>query len=239
MSGSMEFLRSVNAVVDDDHFVFKAGYAHGTLYIDKEEFSYLGANWLIKLLYDMVALAVKNGLQFGNAKKIGVVGPAYGAIPYALTTAGFLEEFFPGIKFFPARTQLVKVGKREEHYLPEKLIKRYFEQTFIGVEDIVNNGKTVRDLKKLFRVQANADVRNFLSLTNRGVQTAETLGMKGFYPLLDPTLDQYDIREKPCPMCAAGIPINTVLGKGAEWVAMFGQPPYLEGTDFSAFWKEE
>ncbi len=32
------------------------------------------------------------------------------------------------------------------------------------------------------------------------------------------------------------VPINTVLGKGKTWVAMFGQPPYSEGKDFSALW---
>jgi orotate phosphoribosyltransferase len=235
---SIDLLRSLGAVVENDHFVFKAGYAHGDLYINKEEFIKLGANNLIKLLGNMVDSAVKRGLEFGDAKEIGVVGPGYGAIPYALPVAGFLEDFFPGIKFFPARTQLKNVNGRDVHYLPEKLIKQYRGKRFIGVEDIVNNGETIREIRDVFSMQANADVDDFMSIANRGVQTAQTLGLKRFFPLMDPTLKQYDLRVERCLKCFAEVPINTQLGKGAEWVKMFGQPPYPVGKDFSAFWEK-
>ena len=232
----MEDLRRFKAVVED-HFVFKAGFMHGNLYINKEVFSFLGALNLIELIKKMVNNAVRQGLQFGNAKEIGVIGPAYGAIPFALTVAGFLEGHFPKIKFFPARTELKDKNGRKVHYLPDKLIKNYLGKVFIGIEDIVNNGTTGREVKNVFIKQASAKVSTFLCFVNRSDQTAETLGIDSFYPLMNPTLEQYDVRTGQCPLCAAGIPINVELGKGAEWVKMFGQPPYSQNIDFSSFWK--
>ena len=236
MENAMSFLELVKAVAKG-HFVFKAGFMHGNLYINKEVFSFIGAKKLIKLIKQIVDNAVEKGLQFGDAKEIGVIGPAYGAIPFALTVAGFLEEHFPKIKFFPARTELKeKKNGRKIHYLPTKLVRRYQGKVFIGIEDIVNNGTTCREIKDVFARQASAKVVAFMCFVNRAGQTAETLGIDGFYPLMNPALKQYDVRDIPCPLCAAGVPINTELGKGREWVKMFGQPPYPEGMDFSSFW---
>ncbi len=235
MNKGMEFLESVKAVVED-HFVFKAGFMHGNLYINKEVLSFIGARNLIQLIKEMVDNAVANGLSFGDVREVGVIGPAYGAIPFALSVAGFLEEHFPEIKFFPARTELKKVGDRDVHYLPDKLAKSYHGKIFIGVEDIVNNGTTIREVKSVFIEQASAEIIAFLCFANRAEQNTETLGVDGFYPLMNPVLEQYDIQENPCPLCVAGIPINTELGKGAKWVEKFGQPPYPNDMDFSSFW---
>ena len=228
----------ISKAVIEDHFVFKAGYMHGNLYVNKEAFSFFGAKKLIELIGQIVNNAVEKGLQFGDAKEVGIIGPAYGATPFALTVAGFLEEHFPRIKFFPARTQLKKKGEQEIHHLPAKLIKSYREKTFIGIEDIVNNGTTIREVSTVFGEQASAKIIAFLCFVNRANQTAETLGIDGFYPLVNSALEQHDIRYAPCPLCAAGIPINTELGKGDKWIEMFGQPPYPEGMNFSAFWQK-
>ena len=235
MLDNMSFLRLAKAVVDD-HFVFKAGYMHGNLYINKEAFLFMGARKLAQLVGQMVNNAMDNGLEI-EGEEMGVVAPAYGAIPLVLAVAEFLEINFPNTRFFPARTQLKEENGRSVHYLPEKLVKTYRGKKFIGIEDIVNNGTTIREVKKVFKDQADADVIAFLSFVNRAGQTAETLGIDSFYPLMNPALEQCDVREEQCPQCVAGIPINTELGKGNEWVKMFGQPPYSKGMDFSSFWK--
>lgn len=72
---------------------------------------------------------------------------------------------------------------------------------------------------------------------DRGGQTAESLETEQYHPYFSKRIEQHDIRQKPCPQCQAGIPITTDLGKGKRWVAMFGQPPYPEGMDFSVFWR--
>lgn len=238
MSDFLSILESTGAMVRNDHFVFKAGYMHGDLYVNKEDFPKMGAITLVRLMRAMVANAVNAGLSFQGVEEVGVIGPAYGAIPYALPVAFFLEWKFPGIRFFPARTELKEENGRKTHYIPEKLLLDYQGKIFVGVEDIVNNGTTCREVVNLFARDARADVKAFLCLVNRGKQTASSLGLQGFYPLTNPDLQQFDLLEVPCPLCQQGIPINTKLGKGAEWVKMFGQPPYPEGMDFSSFWQK-
>lgn len=235
MSNMMEFLHIAGAVIQG-HFVFKAGYKHGDKYVDKETFSFVGARKLIELIRAVADNAVRTGLNFGEAKEVGVIGPAYGAIPFTLTLAGFLEERFPEILFFPARTQLVKSGEREVHYIPDKLLRRYRGKTFIKFEDIVNNGKTCRESKDLFETEAEAKVKAILCFVNRADQTAKSLGVEQFYPYLDLKLGQHNIKYSPCPQCEEGVPINVELGKGEDWVKKFGQPPYPPNTDFSSFW---
>lgn len=222
------------------HFVYKAGYKHGDIYIDKEKFARgLGAVSLVIFLQDMVKKAVQEGLSFGEDQtEIGVIGPAYGASAFPLVVAFHLSSFFPWINFFYARTELKEEDEIKKHYLPDKLVSEYQNLSFIGVEDVVNNGTTIREVSQIFEEQANASVTDFLCLIDRGGKTAEELGLRGFYPLT--VLDcfrQFDLEEEGCLLCEEGVPINTEIGKGKEWVKKFGQPPYSPDTDFSRFWK--
>ena len=75
---------------------------------------------------------------------MGIIGPAYGAIPCSLVLSAYFEEQRPDILFFPARTQLAEDGGRKRHIIPDKLLKEYKNGVFIINEDIVNNGTTIR-----------------------------------------------------------------------------------------------
>jgi len=233
----MDFIEESKAVVEG-HFVYKAGYAHGNLYINKEKFPTMGAQKLVQTIYQVVINALKNGLSFGTAKKIGIIGPAYGAIPFSLTLAVCLEEQIPGILFFPAHTELAidqKTGLKY-HIIPDKLKSDYQDGTFIIHEDIVNNGTTTREVANLFREKVNARIIAATCFVDRIGQTAESLGVEQYYPLFVKIMKQYDIRTMLCPLCRDGVPITTDIGKGKEWVTMFGHPPYPEGKYFAAFW---
>ena len=233
-----QMLRESNAVIACDHFVYKKG-THGKGYIDKEKFSLLGARKISAILRSVAEKAIKDGLQVGQGEMIGVIGPAYGAIPYALTVAESFEKHFGSPLFFPARTELsIDASGNKIHVIPEKLIPTYTGKMFIGVEDIVNNGTTICELRDLL-LTIKSRLVAAVSVADRGGQTAESLGIEQYFPALRVDMEQVDPREQMCPDCAAGIPINTKLGKGARWVKLFGQPPYLPGMDFSAFWNDE
>lgn len=237
MNKDGEFLEESKCVAEG-HFVYKAGYNHGNLYLDKEQFSKMGARKLVDLIWQVGLNALASGLDFGTAKRVGIIGPAYGAIPFSLTLAAFFEEMTHNIMFFPARTQLVRDNNgREYHIIPEKLLDNYQNGTFIIHEDVVNGGTTIREVKTLFQNAVDGNVIAATCFADRGGQTAELLGIEQYYPYFAKKLEQHDIRQKPCPQCQAGIPISTDLGKGKEWAAMFGQPPYPEDMDFSTFWK--
>ena len=218
------------------HNVFKSGWSHGAEYIDKERFRNLGATKMYEILTRMVENSVYRGLDLRGYREIGVISPAYGAIVFTLPVAAALEKFFPGVKFFWARTELIIRGGRKIHTIPDKFMDDYYQKAFIILEDVVHNGTTIRETRDLLVRRVQAIVLAALSLADRGGQTAGTLGLEQYFPYSQVKLDQYDLRIKSCPDCQRGTSINTKLGKGSEWVAMFGQPPYPEGMDFSQFW---
>jgi orotate phosphoribosyltransferase len=55
------------------------------------------------------------------------------------------------------------------------------------------------------------------ALCNRGGVTAEALGAPALYSLASVPLESWPAEE--CPLCAAGVPVNTRLGKGAAFLA--------------------
>ena len=229
---AIEILSAANAIMDNDHFVYKAG-THGSAYINKEKFPFLGAHNLDKILVAAAENAVRCGLNLEAETSVGVIGPAMGAIPYALTLAIAFEKHFPEVLFFPARTELEidKNGKRV-HIIPDKLRADYKDRCFIIFEDIVNNGTTIREVNELFA--GFARIKAALCIADRGGQTAPSLGIAEYYPWLRVDMTQHE--AKKCPICERGTPVNIILGKGKVWVNLFGQPPYPKDKDFSAFW---
>lgn len=231
-----KILADLKAIIDGDHIVYKAG-THGMAYIDKEKFSQVGAGKLAGLLRRVVSNAISKGIVLADTEPIGVIGPAYGAIPYALTVAEEFENALQGTTFFPARTELVvDTSGKKIHVIPEKLQGFYSGKKFVALEDIVNNGTTLRELKPPLEA-IGAKIIAALAVADRGGQTTESLGIEQYFPLMRVDMAQYDARGHKCPLCEKGVPINTVLGKGERWVKLFGQPPYDSKTDFSKFWE--
>jgi len=238
MNDKGRFIEESGAVIKG-HFVYKARWSHGNLYINKEKFPGMGARKLVALIRRVGHNALISGLNFGKVEKVGIIGPAYGAIPFSLTLAAYFEEQIPDILFFPARTELVIDDKgRKIHVIPDKLLADYQDGIFVIHEDIVNNGTTIRETAKLFREAANAQIIAATCFVDRGGQTVETLGIGQYYPYFAKKMEQFDVRKEPCPYCLTGVPITIEIGKGKEWVAMFGHPPYPEDVDFSVFWRD-
>lgn len=228
----IEALAEVQAIVSGSHLVYKAG-THGPGYINKEAFADLGAIRFVQLLEAVAENAIEQGLDVSNAEKVGVLGPAMGAIPYALTVAAYLEDRFSGVTFYPARTELEINGSGNKvQVIPQKLETLYQDDPMIIIEDIVNNGTTIREVRDLIGVQK---VISALCVADRGGQTTQSLGMPQYHPLIQMDMQQHAAHE--CPLCKEGIPINTELGKGSRWVELFGSPPYSSEADFSAFWE--
>jgi orotate phosphoribosyltransferase len=229
---AMATLSSAKAVIDNDHFVYKAG-THGAAYINKERFPFLGARNLENILIEVAQNAVRNGLDLSGETSVGIIGPAMGATPYPLTLAIAFEKLLPGLLFFPARTELEtdRDGKRT-HIIPEKLAADYKDSCFIIFEDIVNNGTTIREVNQLFSKIGR--VKAAICIVDRGGQNSQSLGVSQYYPWLRVDMTQYDAKD--CPLCKSGTRVNTVLGKGKVWINLFGQPPYAADKDFSPFW---
>ena len=84
------------------------------------------------------------------------------------------------------------------------------------VEDILNTGGSVRDAVAAVR-NAGGEVVAVGALVNRGGVTAADVGAPALYALLDVALDAWDAAA--CPLCRDGVPVNTDVGKGREFLA--------------------
>ena len=58
------------------------------------------------------------------------------------------------------------------------------------------------------------------ALVNRGAVTAADVGVPALVALLDIALDAWD--ADACPLCRDGVPVNTDVGKGREFLAKRG-----------------
>jgi orotate phosphoribosyltransferase len=230
-----KMLRETKAVAEG-HFVYKARHNHGTGYVDKDMFPFIGAQNLVEILESEAEKALRMGLDLSRHKKVCLMTPAYGAIKLGLPIAAYLERR-TSTKVFVIETEIEKdANGKKYHIIPENQKKRVMGIPLIGKEDIVNNGTTLIEIRILSESELETHMIAAMAIIDRGGQTTRTLGIPGYYPYMRIDMTQHDIRTGPCPQCVAGIPINTDLGKGKEFVAMFGQPPYDPGTDFSKFW---
>jgi orotate phosphoribosyltransferase len=84
------------------------------------------------------------------------------------------------------------------------------------VEDILNTGGSVKDAVAAVR-GAGGEVVAVGALVNRGGVTAADVGTPALYALLEVKLDAWDAAA--CPLCRDGIPVNTNVGKGREFLA--------------------
>lgn len=216
------------------HFVYKSG-KHGPLYIDKLRFGEIGVEHLHTIINAVVDNAVVfGGLDFPEGITVRVVGPAYGAIGYALPVALRLADLFPMTKFVVGFTQLDENGKQS---LPQKLVDLYAgTDMFVLIDDIVNSGTTVREVGTLLRRYFGKGITHCLSAVSRGGQKSDGLNVETFNPLIDVIFAQYDPRMPEELAEINELPaIDTILGKGKMWIDLFGPGPYEPGTDFSAF----
>lgn len=90
-------------------------------------------------------------------------------------------------------------------------------QRVLVVEDILNTGGSVLKVVEAVRA-AGGEVVGLGALCNRGGVTPEQVGNPPkLFALANFRMDMWD--ETDCPLCAQGVPINTDVGKGREYLA--------------------
>ncbi len=206
-------LANLGVVITNSHIVYTSG-KHGSAYVNKDAI-YPHTRETSELCF---ALADRiTDIKVVNDVPLipkAVVAPAVGGVILSQWTAhhlsGYCSDRWMGIPALYAD----KVGDGF-------VIKRGYEKIVAGkktlvVEDILNTGgsalKTVEAVRK-----AGGDVVAVGALCNRGGVTAEELGVPHLVTLLDVKMDAWDAAE--CPLCAQGVPINTSVGHGAEFLA--------------------
>jgi orotate phosphoribosyltransferase len=114
--------------------------------------------------------------------------------------------------------KIPQFGRAPSHMF---VIKRDYEQHISGksvliVDDIITTGDSARKTVKAVR-DAGGDVAGVAVLCNRGVITPADVGNPPqLIALVNLNLKTWT--EGDCPLCKLGVPINTKLGKGREYV---------------------
>jgi orotate phosphoribosyltransferase len=200
----MEIFKKAKAIIFG-HFVYASG-RHGGVYVNKDAI-YIDPEW-IKLLCEDIA-------KHFQGKEIDVVaGPAVGGVILTQWVSYALSQLTVG-------DNRILAVYAEDGPNETKIFKRGYDKLIPGkkvliVEDITTTGDSVKkviDLVKYF----NGTVVGVGLLCNRGGVNAEYLGVEEMFSLISLDLESYE--EEDCLLCKDNVPINTELGKGAEYLA--------------------
>ncbi len=196
-------LERARAIITGSHVVYASG-THGSAYVNKDALypDTRRVGWLCSLLaapfyQDMVA---------------AVVGPSLGGIILSQHVAdalcgngGYCESLYAE-----------KDGKGG-YVLNRGYDLRVKNRRVLVVEDVLTTGTSARSTVEAVRLNGG-DVVGVAALVNRGGVTAKDVGdVPKLHVLL--TLHLETFPEAACPLCAQGVPVNTSVGKGAEYLA--------------------
>jgi len=190
-------LAEARAMIGGSHVVYTSG-KHGSAYVNKDAVypSTVRVAELCRFLADAAA----------PYRPEIVCGPAMGGIILAQWTGHHLG--------LPA----VYAEKTADGGMA---LRRGYDELVAGkrvlvVEDILNTGGSIRETIAAVRT-AGGDVVVAAALVNRGAVTAAQVGAPALVALLDVALDAWD--ASACPLCRDGVPVNTEVGKGREFLA--------------------
>ena len=234
----METLRKLGAIITGSHLVYTSG-RHGEAYVNKDAV-YPHADQTALLCNELAR-------RFRAATPDIVIAPAVGGVILSQWVAYHLTHMTGrevlGIYAERTETPLLKAHKDDTEVLvngqtillqegEELVVKRKSfvlkrgydrlvrDRRALIVEDVVTTGGSARKVVDAARA-AGAEVIGVGVLCNRGGEEAEAVvGVPNFSALTDIPLATWD--EDECARigpCSRGVPINTDVGKGRDFLA--------------------
>jgi orotate phosphoribosyltransferase len=199
-------LEQVDAIITGSHLVYTSG-RHGSSYVNKD------ALYPDTAATRQVCAAI--AAHFRDADVELVAGPTVGGVIMAQWVAHHLSELthHPVLAVYAE-----EVGAGDERW---RVFRRGYDELIAGkrvlvVEDVLTTGGSARQVVDAVR-NAGGQVVGLGALCNRGGLTAATLDVPAFVALITVPLESWAAAE--CPLCRAGVPINTRVGKGAAFLA--------------------
>lgn len=198
----LDILQKVGAF-RSGHFVFVSGL-HADTYVNKDA--------LYAYTHEISRLCLAIAERFRDSSVEAVIGPAIGGAILSQWTAFHLTDL---------------LGKEIPGVYADKdgqggfVIKRGYDEIITGkkvlvVEDLTTTGGSVAKVVVAARA-AGSDVIAAAALCNRGDVTKEAAGNPPrFESLVTVHLEQWP--ESECELCKRGIPINTEVGHGKEFL---------------------
>jgi orotate phosphoribosyltransferase len=203
-----QILEETDAVITGSHVVYSSR-RHGSAYVNKDAvYAYPEA---VSQLCRSIAHRFYHKDQTENLVQV-VVAPAVGGISLATWTAYHLGKISTSV------VQSLYADKEGTGFV----LKRGYDERVKGkrvlvVEDILTTGLSVRKVVETVRL-AGGDVIGVCALVNRGGVTAEQVGgVPRLEALLHLSMDSFEAGA--CPHCRSGVPINTKVGHGKQFLA--------------------
>ena len=198
----MKIFEDSKAIITGSHIVYTSG-KHGEAYVNKDAVYPHTAK--VSRLCQLIAE------DFENEEIDAVVGPVVGGVALAQWTAHHLS-------LLQGKEVLAICADKEEDSF---VIKRGQDKFITGkkilvVEDILTTGGSVKKVVETIEL-LGGEIIGVGALCNRGGITSEQIGeVPVLKALVNVSLEAYD--EADCPYCKEGIPINTSVGKGADYL---------------------
>ncbi len=197
-------LTNVSAVITNSHIVYTSG-KHGSMYVNKDALypHTKQTSELCRLFAD----------HFSNDDVDVVIAPALGGIILSQWTAHHLSQL-TGREVLGLYAEKIEGTK-------DFVIKRGYDKLLAGkkvliLEDVLTTGGSVKKVVDLVRSMEGVIV-GVGALCNRGGILAKDIGnVPKLFALVSIVLDSW--APEDCPLCKQGVPINTSVGKGREFL---------------------
>jgi len=202
---ALDIFKKCGAIITNTHVVYASG-RHGDTYINKDS---------VYPHTDKISALCRTVAEKFEKEEIDVVaGPTVGGVILAQWTAHFLSQMNKKeVLAVFAEEITTKYGEKKRTFKRgyDKLIK---DKKVLVVEDVLTTGGSV---KKVVESAASfgAKVIACAALVNRGGVKDADVGTK-ITALMDISLSSWE--EKDCPLCKKGVPVNTDVGKGREFL---------------------
>jgi orotate phosphoribosyltransferase len=208
---AMKILEEVGAVVTGSHIVYTSGL-HGSAYVNKDAI-YPHVRLVSRLCRSIARRFIGNEVD-------AVIAPAIGGVVLSQWTAYHLTDVLDR-DVLALYAEKVEVNGRKSFAVTRGYARHVIGKRILVVEDILTTGGSVRKVIEAVR-RLGGDVVGLGALCNRGnVKPEDVGGVPDLESLVSVFLDAWP--EDSCPLCARGVPINTEVGKGCEFLARHGR----------------
>jgi orotate phosphoribosyltransferase len=208
----LERLKKSGALVEG-HFVFVSG-RHSAWYINKMAALVLASDASI---YAQAIAGYFRHQRVHWEDIVAVIYPELGAIKLGTLVANQLYAGadhgydFPGI----VATKIMKNGELAGFEIARDQARFIEGKRTLIVEDVITTGLSIRMTMDAVKAVGGTPVA-IAALCIRNHMTAEEFGVEKLVSLVEQRFSEYPGDD--CPLCRSGVPINTDLGKGAEFL---------------------
>jgi orotate phosphoribosyltransferase len=205
-----QILIESGAIIDNSHVVYTS-WRHGSVYVNKDAL-YLHTQATAKLGKAIADLYDENQVE-------AVAGPAMGGVILSQWVAWYLSS-----KRSSGEVLSVYAEKESEKPTKTFAFHRGYDRQIEGkrilvVEDIITTGGSALKVMEAI-LKLGGTVIGLSAIYNRGNVQSHDVGGVDVKVLINKELDMWD--EEDCPLCRAGIPINTDVGKGKAYLERKG-----------------